>query len=85
MVNSLIKYFKNVESINEVYIFQQVKRTEKSLLLVIKAENYNDKLFQSIGNEASKHIKKDELLDLISWNSEFSKKITKNKTPFYKK
>ncbi|PDK19320.1 enhanced serine sensitivity protein SseB [Listeria monocytogenes] len=83
--NNLITYFEKNQKINSAYLLQIVRRQrDKSLLLVVDF-NGGEGEFQRTVRELEMSITTEDIFEVISLDTDFSKEITEGKTPIYNK
>lgn len=82
LIDKLNEYFPSLKSVKKVYLLCMLRDGEESYLLVIDTENV-DKDFPVIWEYGMKYLHKNEVLDLVSFNTEFGKNTVKNYQPFY--
>ncbi len=86
-VDKCKKNFKKETKINKAFLLQMVrKKLQKSYLLVIDSKDEDQILpYVSISNKVQKYLGKEDILDIISLNSDFGRNVTKEYNPFYEK
>ncbi|EST10696.1 enhanced serine sensitivity protein SseB [Sporolactobacillus laevolacticus] len=86
LVNNLKNFFSNVGYVKSAYLLQMIRNNlDKSILLVIETDNDYNNAFDEIGAFASKFLKEDEVLDLVSLNSDFGQEAIRDQNAFFQK
>ncbi|HDU1294559.1 TPA: enhanced serine sensitivity protein SseB C-terminal domain-containing protein, partial [Listeria monocytogenes] len=81
--NNLITYFEKNQKINSAYLLQILRRQrDKSLLLVVDFNGGEDE-FQRMVRELEMSITTEDIFEVISLDTDFSKEITEGNTPIY--
>ena len=83
--NAISEYLKTQNNVKSVSLVLMQKGREQSLLLVINFTGDKQATFNGIGFIASKHLKKNEFIDMVSADTDFGKSILENHPPFYKR
>ncbi|EIA6622774.1 enhanced serine sensitivity protein SseB [Enterococcus faecalis] len=84
-VDKCKKIFKKETKINKAFLLQMVRKNlQKSYLLVIDSKD-EDQILPYVSNKVQKYLGKEDILDIISLNSDFGRNVTKEYNPFYEK
>lgn len=84
LINNLVITFKKEQNIKNVYLLQMVRSNhQKSLLLVVDVERNEEEIFKKLAKCSTKYISENEIIDIISFNSDFGRNITKEYHPIY--
>lgn len=85
LVDNCILFLKKENTVQQAFLLQMVRETyQKSLVLVID-EKDDLSVFSRLSKYAQKFLERDEILDIVSLNSDFGRQITEQYTPFYEK
>lgn len=79
----LIKFFKKIKTVEKAYLLQMVqKETEISFLLVLQTSEF-DSVAREVSNICSNTLSKDEVLNMVSFETELGKTVASDWSPFY--
>lgn len=77
--------FKKETKIKKAFLLQMVRENfKKSFLLVIDSED-DDQVLPDASNNLHRYLRKEDILDVVSFNSDFGRNVTKEYSPFYEK
>lgn len=76
----------SMEQVKQAYFLLMIKnKVHKSYLLILDIDGESEKIFSRVGDEVSKYLKKEEIVDFVLYNTTFGKSASENQKPFYTK
>lgn len=77
--------FGKETKISKAFLLQMVRENlQKSFLLIIDSEN-DDEILPYVNKKIQRYLRKEDILDTISFNSDFGRNVTQEYSPFYEK
>ncbi|MBP2966735.1 enhanced serine sensitivity protein SseB C-terminal domain-containing protein, partial [Acinetobacter baumannii] len=84
-VDECRKVFKEETKIKKAFLLQMIRENlQKSFLLIIDSEN-DDEILPCVSNNVQQYLEREDILDIVSFNSDFGRNVTKEYNPFYEK